>query len=84
MKVRELIEILEDFDPDAEVGIAYNYGDIGGTIVAKGVATVGERVIRWSEYHRAHRVVSVDDSEESDDKQMVLLSPGYLEEEWAR
>jgi len=68
MKVRELIEILEDFGPEQEVHIAYNYGDYNKTIVAPAIKGIGECPVKHSAYH--NRPILDEDGEEN----VVILS----------
>lgn len=56
MKVRELIALLEDEDPEADVHFAYNYGDHSHTIIAPKVNHVTEVAVTYSDCHRADRL----------------------------
>jgi hypothetical protein len=60
MKVSELIEQLQDMNPDAEVHFAYNYGDHWRTEVAPTVDNVEEGNVKYSDYHRMPKVVEYD------------------------
>lgn len=74
MKVRELIEMLEDEDPEREVYFSYNYGDYGRTLVAQPVKEVepaGE--VEYSEYFRMHKL-SDPDRPADKAKRVVVLS----------
>ena len=76
MKVRELIELLGDFDPEADVHIEYNYGDYWRTQVAPQVSSVGDGQVVYSEYHRMDKVVEHDDEDEESDprvRNVVLI-----------
>jgi len=82
MTVQELIEKLQDFDPQMEVEFAYNYGDYWRTEVAKHITEVDEETVTYSDYHRMNKVVDgrEDDDEEEDneeeydkDEKMVVL-----------
>ena len=71
MTVQELIERLGDFDPEAEVHVAYNYGDHWDTTVAPGVADVEEVEIVDSPYHGMPKLPRDGDS---DERQVVVVS----------
>lgn len=78
MKVRELIEQLRGEDQDAEVHIAYNYGDHSRTTVAPRIVRIEEATLRNSDYHRMPTVVDEDDESEKpgDRTAVVLFTPG--------
>jgi hypothetical protein len=61
MQVKDLIECLEDMDPEAEVHFAYNWGDYWRTEVAPKVVRVGTGAVVFSDYHRMHKMVEMDD-----------------------
>jgi hypothetical protein len=61
MQVKELIEQLQDMDPEADVHFAYNYGDHWRTEVAPKVCRVDEGVVEYSEYHRMDKLVTVEE-----------------------
>jgi len=61
MKVSELIELLEQKNPDAEVHFSYNYGDHWHTEVAPSVESVKSGMIEYSDYHRMDKVVDSED-----------------------
>ncbi len=63
MKVSELIERLQQEDPEADVHFSYNYGDHWRTMVAPKVRTVEEAAIEWSDYHRMPKQIDSDDDE---------------------
>jgi len=67
MQVKELIEILEGMNQDAEVHFAYNYGDHWRTEVAPKVDRVDEGSVVYSDYHRMDKMVEYDDESEFDD-----------------
>jgi hypothetical protein len=58
MQVKELIEMLQDMDQDADVHFAYNYGDHWRTEVAPKVSQVSEGVVEYSDYHRMDKLVT--------------------------
>jgi hypothetical protein len=61
MNVRDLIELLEGHDPEAEVHFTYNYGDHWRTQVAPGVRDVYEGYVGHSDYHRMDKVLDEED-----------------------
>ena len=61
MRVCELIELLQDQNPDAEVHYSYNYGDHWRTEVAPAVESVKSGMIEYSDYHRMDKVVDSED-----------------------
>jgi len=63
MQVKELIEQLQDMNPEAEVHFAYNYGDHWRTEVAPAVDRVDTGAVVYSEYHRMDKIVENDDSD---------------------
>jgi hypothetical protein len=73
MKVKELIEILQEYDPEMEVHTSYGYGDYWHTQVAPKVGYVEEGKVEYSEYHRMDRLVETDgyydDEEEAEEEQ---------------
>lgn len=64
MKVSELIELLEDFDPEAEVGFGYNYGDYWRTIVVAEPTEVDTREVEYSDYHRMLKLAEPENTED--------------------
>jgi len=62
MQVKELIEMLEGMNPEAEVHFSYNYGDYWRTEVAPAVGRVDEGAVVYSEYHRMDKMAE-DDTE---------------------
>lgn len=60
MKVSELRELLEGFDPDAEVHFTYDSGDYWHTRVAPVVSTVDAGWIKHSVYHNQPEVTGED------------------------
>jgi hypothetical protein len=57
MQVKELIEMLEGMNPEAEVHFSYNYGDHWRTEVAPKVDRVDEGAVVYSDYHRMDKMV---------------------------
>jgi hypothetical protein len=72
MRVRELIELLQDMDGDLEVHLVYNYGDHWRTEVAPAVDTVDVAMIVHSDYHEMDRLID-DDSDCDDVRRVVVL-----------
>jgi hypothetical protein len=72
MKVHELIELLQDQNPDLEVHFSYNYGDYWRTEVAPVVDTVDVAMIVHSDYHEMDRVID-DDSDCGEVRRVVVL-----------
>ena len=61
MQVKELIEMLQDMNPEAEVHFAYNFGDYWRTEVAPAVGRVDEGVVEYSEYHRMDKIATIEE-----------------------
>ena len=61
MQVKELIELLKMEDQDAEVHFTYNYGDHWRTQVAPTVDRVETGFVKYSDYHRMHKLVDDED-----------------------
>jgi len=68
MLVKELIEMLEGLNQDAEVHFAYNYGDHWRTEVAPKVDRVDKGAVVYSDYHRMDKIAEYDDESEFDDE----------------
>ncbi len=66
MKVSDLIEMLEDFNPEAEVLFAYNYGDYWRTTVAARIDSVEDAKVVYSDYHSMDKVVMGHDEPEDE------------------
>ena len=71
MKVHELIEELQNFDPETEVHFAYNYGDHWRTQVAPKAENVDELYVKHSDYHDMPKLI--DDDEIDDDQKPVVV-----------
>jgi hypothetical protein len=63
MQVKELIEMLEGMNPEAEVHFSYNYGDYWRTEVAPAVGRVDEGAVVYSEYHRMDKIAEDEDTD---------------------
>ena len=65
MKVKELIEELQHYDPEQEVVIAYDYGDRVHTNCTDTIRTVEETPLLPSGYSPSgYRVAGEDDADE--------------------
>ena len=73
MQVKELIEMLQDMNQDADVHFAYNYGDHWRTEVAPKVGRVDEGAVVYSEYHRMDRMLEDTGDSEFDDEGNEVL-----------
>ena len=76
MKVSELIERLENLDPDMEVMFEHPSHDHWRTVLASEVSQVSENTVRYAEYHRQHVLAEgYDEDEEASDprKEVVLI-----------
>jgi len=75
MKVRELIELLQNFEEDDEVGFAYNYGDYGQTVVVANIEEADTFAVTYSHYHEMMRLADEKDCEDEDEEvtRMVVL-----------
>lgn len=73
MTVKDLIEKLQEFAPDAEVHIAYSYGDHWRTQVAPAVTAAEETQVEWSEYHRMDRIVDDEDYDDERIRPVVVI-----------
>lgn len=71
MQVRDLIEQLQQMNPDAEVHFAYNYGDHWNTEVAPEVNEVIEGYVVDSAYHNMPKVV--EECEEDNSELVVII-----------
>jgi hypothetical protein len=72
MKVRELIERLEQEDQEADVHFAYDYGDYWHTTVAAKVRNVEAAYVKRSDYHKMMKLVNVD-LEEDDREELTMV-----------
>ena len=73
MQVKELIEMLQDMNQDADVHFAYNYGDHWRTEVAPKLSRVDEGAVVYSEYHRMDRMLEDDGDADFDDEGNEVL-----------
>jgi hypothetical protein len=85
MNVRQLINLLEEMDPDMDVYFSYDSKDYWGSIIASEVNMVGSETLVWSEYHRTYEVPEEEFDNDgnsipnSDENQIdvILLSGEY-------
>lgn len=56
MKVKELIEQLEQYDPEQEVGFTYDYVDKIHTSVVKKIKSFDLFNVEWSSYHQMYKI----------------------------
>ena len=73
MTVKELITALQNEDPDAQVHIAYNYGDHWRTTVAPKARCVEECAVVYSEYHSMPKIVERDDEEDENPERPEMV-----------
>jgi len=64
MKVSDLIDLLKDFDPEAEVHFTYCYGDHWRTQVAPTVDLVQDGLVKYSAYHSMDQLLDEDEMNE--------------------
>lgn len=80
MQVKDLIELLAGYDPEAEVHFTYNYGDHWRTQVAPKVRDIDVGYVKFSDYHRMDKVwepdYDEDDETDADKLQEVVLIGG--------
>jgi len=70
MKVKELIEMLSEFDAEMEIGFSYNYGDHWNTAVVEDISTIDEEQVQWSDYHSMNKIA--DDEDEKTHTMLIL------------
>ncbi len=72
MKVSELIERLQNLDPDMDVMFEHPSHDHWHTVLASEVLQVSENTVRYAEYHRQHVLAEGRDDDEPC-KEVVLI-----------
>ena len=72
MKVSELIERLQNLDPDMDVMFEHPSHDHLRTVLASEVSQVSENTVRYAEYHRQHVLAEGQDDDEPC-KEVVLI-----------
>ena len=73
MKVRELKELLENFDDNMEVGFSYPARDHWRTTVVLTPLSAEKQSVVYSDYHSMLKLVDHDDSDFDKAKTMVVL-----------
>jgi len=75
MKVKELINTLNNMDPEQEVMVSYSSGDYWNSQVAEPVEDIDVENVQYSEYHRKYKVCDEDklDDDEQEFKNVVIL-----------
>ena len=73
MKVRELIEELQQFADDVEVHFSYNYGDHWRTTVAPKANYVELLPVVYSQYHSMPKVIGDEDDVRYNDADKVVV-----------
>ena len=68
MQVKELIEMLAEMNPEADVHFAYNYGDHWRTEVAPKVGRVDVGAVVYSDYHRMDKLMEDEYDVEFDEE----------------
>ena len=77
MKVSELIERLENLDPDMEVMFEHPAHDYWRTVLASEVSQVSENTVRYAEYHRQYVLAEgYDEDEEATDPRIKVVLIG--------
>lgn len=70
MTVAQLRKMLSYFDDDQEVFFSFPSGDYWGTILAREVDDVNLGMVKWSEYHRACKLVDEDPDNRDEDEEL--------------
>ena len=68
MKVSDLIELLQEMDPDATVRFAYNYGDRSRTMVTPEVESVEMGFVAPNAYVNDYAV-----ADDNDDAELAVI-----------
>jgi hypothetical protein len=67
MTVRDLIDRLSEFNPDAEILLGYPSGDYWRTEIAKPIDDVYDGIVEYSSYHKCDKILkAIDEGEELD------------------
>lgn len=67
MTVQELIDLLENYNPNADVFFVYQYGDFWNTLVANSPEAVEQGKVAWSDYHLTYKVMDECENYEKDE-----------------
>ena len=73
MTVQELIEILGNYQQDAEVHYSYGAGDHWRTTVAPAVCQIHDGTVQYSDYHRMDTLVDEDELREEEGDYMPAV-----------
>lgn len=66
MQVKDLINLLKDFNPDLEVHFAYPSNDYWRTELAPAVHSVGDGIVKHTDYHRMDQLMDEDEMHEDE------------------
>lgn len=77
MKVSDLIALLQDFDSDAEVHMAYPAGDYWRNTLAPTVRAVGDGCVRHSTYHGDFVLVEQDEDDDDSPRTQPVVVLGF-------
>lgn len=72
MRVIDLIEMLQEEDPEAVVRLVYDYGDRSHTMVAVEVESVEVRAVRYNAYVNDYALVDEHKATSEDETAVVL------------
>lgn len=73
LTVAELIEQLQEMNPESPVYFTYNYGDYWRTKVAGSIKRVTEDKIEYSSYHSMMKVCKEIDDEDENQIDVVII-----------
>ena len=76
MTAQELIEILQDLDPETEIYVQHTAGDYWRTKLASPVENGDYGKVTYSSYHNQHKVMDEDDNElvlDGDTQEVFIL-----------
>ena len=74
LTVQELIDMLSEYDPQAEVMVQHQAGDYWRTPLASNVTDVDLVEVNYSSYHRQDKVVDDEDFGEEGNREVVILT----------
>ena len=74
MTAQELIEILQDLDPETEIYVQHTAGDYWRTKLASPIENGDYGKVTYSSYHNQHKVSDEDyDDDDDDDTPEVFI-----------